>query len=212
MTRWLPLFVVAAACASGLSVVGADEYESWAFQGAPTQFDVGEALIRGQDAGCGPGTLFQWSYGASFGGGPDRNAPLVTDRPDFTEASSTVGRGVAQIEFGYTYVLNDDAGTRDVSHSAGEPLLRYGILAEWLELRAALFPVSTNSTTGGVRTSTTGIEDLYLGLKIGLTPQERWLPEMALIPQMLVPTGSSAFSNREVLAGANRVAGHETGP
>ena len=30
-------------------------------------------------------------------GGPDLNAPLVTDRPDFTEASSTVGRGIAQL-------------------------------------------------------------------------------------------------------------------
>ena len=127
----------------------------------------------------------------------------MTDRPDFTEASSTVGRGVAQIEFGYTYILNDDAGTRDITHSVGEPLLRYGILAEWLELRAAIFPVSTNTTTGVARASTSGMEDLYLGLKIGLTPQECLLPEMAIIPQMTVPTGSSAFTNDEVLAGVN---------
>ena len=52
----------------------------------------------------------QWSYGTSFSGGPDLDEPLVTDRPDFTEASSTVGRGVAQLEFGYTYTYNDDAG------------------------------------------------------------------------------------------------------
>lgn len=44
-------------------------------------------------------TLLQWSYGTSFGGGSHWNEPLVTDRPDFTEASSTVGRGVAQLEF-----------------------------------------------------------------------------------------------------------------
>ena len=53
---------------------------------------------------CQPrGTLFQWSYGASFSGGPNLEEPIVTDRPDFTEASSTVGKGVAQVEFGYTF-------------------------------------------------------------------------------------------------------------
>jgi len=150
-----------------------------------------------------PGTLFQWSYENSFGGGPDLDAPLVTDRPDFTEASSTVGLGVAQIEFGYTYIYNADDGTTDRSQSLGEPLLRYGIFANWLELRIALFPVDQRLTTAGRSNSTAGTEDLYLGVKIGLTPQECFLPEMALIPQMLVPSGSNAFSNDEVLPGLN---------
>ena len=201
MQKWTAVFVIVVICAGSPTVIRAAERESWV--STRTQFDVGDALLRGQDTSCAPGTLFQWSYGTSFTGGPDLDAPLVTDRPDFTEASTTVGRGVAQVEFGYTYIFNDDAGTRDITHSVGEPLLRYGILAEWLELRMALFPVSTNNTTGGVRTSQSGLEDLYLGLKIGLTPQECWLPEMALIPQMFVPTGSSAFTNREVLPGAN---------
>ena len=46
-------------------------------------------------------TLLQWSYGTSFSGGaPGMDEPLVGDRPDFTESSVTVGRGVAQLEFG----------------------------------------------------------------------------------------------------------------
>lgn len=198
MTRWIALALVALVGAWNCATTLAEEAESW----APTQFDIGRSLVRGQ--GCfAPGTLFQWSYGNSFGGGPDLNAPLVTDRPDFTEASSTVGRGVAQIEFGYTYVLNDDAGTRDISHSVGEPLLRYGILAEWLELRLALFPTTANSVTGAMRTSNSGLEDLYAGFKIGLTPQEGFLPEMALIPQATLPTGDPAFTNDDVLPGVN---------
>ena len=167
----------------------------------PGWFAAGEPLWRGQSICC-PGTLFQWSYGNSFSGGPDLSEPLVTDRPDFTEASSTVGRGVAQIEFGYTYTYNNDAGVRDVSHSVGEPLLRYGVLADWLELRIAVFPASTNTSTGAMRASNSGVEDLLLGLKIGLTPQEGILPETALIPQMTVPSGSSAFTNNQVLPGA----------
>ncbi|MBT4868370.1 MAG: transporter [Planctomycetaceae bacterium] len=150
-----------------------------------------------------PGTLFQWSYENSFGGGPDLDAPLVTDRPDFTEASSTVGRGVSQLEFGYTYTYNADDGTTDRSQSLGEPLLRYGVFSNWLELRLALFPVDQRVTMAGRSNSTAGTEDLYLGAKIALTPQECFLPEMALIPQMTIPTGSNAFSDGEVLPGVN---------
>ena len=56
---------------------------------------------------------------------------------------------------------------------------------------------------GAARTTTNGVEDLYLGFKIGLTPQEGLLPEMSLIPQATVPLGDPAFSNDEVLPGAN---------
>ena len=153
---------------------------------------------------CGPcpcqsrGTLFQWSYGTSFSGGPDLSEPLVTDRPDFTEASSTVGRGVAQIEMGYTYAFdNDGAITR--SHSIGEPLVRYGIFADWLEFRFAYNYLDQQVNA----VANNGSDDIYLGLKIGLTPQEGILPEMALIPQMTVPTGDRPFTSGEVLPGLN---------
>jgi len=149
-------------------------------------------------------TLFQWSYGTSFEGGPNLDEPLVTDRPDFTEASSTVGRGVLQIESGYTYVRNKDPGDDSTTHSAGEVLFRYGIFADWLEFRLQVLPVSQTSSTGaGPSTTTSGVGDLYLGAKIGLTPQEGLWPEMALVPQMTVPSGSRAFTNNEVLPGVN---------
>jgi len=150
------------------------------------------------------GTLFQWSSTSCCQGGPDLDAPLVTDRPDFTEASSTVGRGVAQLEIGYTFTHDD--GTTDVrSHSFPEPLLRYGVLEDWLELRLGWN--YADGTTNGLDVS--GSQDLYLGLKLRLTPQEGILPEMALIPQMTVPTGASAFSANDVLPGANLIYGWE---
>jgi len=145
------------------------------------------------------GTLFQWSGQAEPGGGPDLNEPLVTDRPDFTEASSTVGRGVVQIETGYTYFYDNDGGNQSIGHSYPETLFRVGILADWLEFRAAWNYVSTKDN--GVEDS--GANDLYLGFKIGLTAQDGIRPEMALIPQMTVPTGTSGFSNGEVLPGVN---------
>jgi hypothetical protein len=160
----------------------------------------------GRHDGClcdGPGTLIQWSYGTSFEGGPDRSAPLVTDRPDFTEATSTVGIGVAQLEIGYTYTFDNDGATTTKSHGYPEALLRYGLMAEWLELRV----VWSYAGFEAGNTNVSGSQDLGLGLKIALTPQEGILPEMAIIPQMSVPTGSNALSADEVLPGVNWVYG-----
>ena len=148
-------------------------------------------------------TLFQWSYGTSFGGGADLDEPLVTDRPDFTESSSTVGRGVAQLEMGYTYVYDAEAGDRTRTHSYPQTLLRYGILAEWLELRVGWNYAEEATRVDGVPARAGGSEDLYLGLKFALTPQECLLTEMALIAQMTVPSGSAAFSAGETLPGVN---------
>lgn len=173
---------------------------------------VSTQLVHGEErlwtdacTGCSPGTLMQWSFGNSFEGGPDLSAPLVTDRPDFTEASSTVGRGVAQLEFGYTYIFDNDGTDQTIGNSYPETLLRYGILADWLEFRAA-WNYATEQVNG---VGVSGSEDLYLGFKIGLTPQECWLPEMAIIPQMTVPTGNNAFSADEVLPGVNWIYGWE---
>ncbi len=162
-----------------------------------------EVVNVGPDVCIPRGTLFQWSYGTSFSGGPNLAEPLITDRPDFTEASSTVGRGVAQLEFGYTHVHDDEGGDTAKSHSIGEPLLRYGVFADWLEFRLAIFPSGAKETTNGVGSNVSGLEDLYLGFKIGLTPQEGILPEMAVITQMTVPTGHTDFTNNEVLPGIN---------
>ena len=167
-----------------------------------------DSLVCYGPGGCAPRkTLFQWSHCATFEGGPrGMDEPLVTDRPDFTEASTTVGRGVAQFEFGYTYTYDNDGTTQTRSHSSPEVLLRYGILAEWLELRVAYNYGDVLETPGaGPATVQNGSEDLYLGFKIALTPQAGLLPEMALIPQMTVPSGDADQTNGEVLPGVNWV-------
>lgn len=184
--------------------------------GQDARFDATAIANSADDSGVGSrnygppscqprGTLFQWSYGTSFSGGPDLNEPLVTDRPDFTESSVTVGKGVAQLECGYTYTYDAEAGVSVRSQSFGQPLLRYGILANWLEFRIALSPVEEKTTTAGASYSVGGTEDLYTGVKIALTPQEGMLPEMALIPQMNLPTGSDAFTSHSVEPGVNWV-------
>lgn len=152
-------------------------------------------------------TLFRWSYGD---GGETMDAaqklaePLVTDRPDFTEASSTVGLGVVQIEAGYTYSHDASNVGNSTNHSYPETLLRVGILAEWLEARVAWNYASANDTIFGAgRTMESGSEDLYLGFKWALTGQAGLLPEMGIITQMTVPTGSDAFTAGETLPGVS---------
>jgi len=146
-------------------------------------------------------TLLQWSYGTSFEGGPDLYAPLVTDRPDFSESSVTVGLGVAQLETGYTYIYNDDSGRLTQSHSFPESLLRLGMLAEWFELRFDWNYLSERDELGAIAVTSSGTEDLGLGIKLALTPQEYLLPETAIILQSNVPTGSSEFTAGELLPG-----------
>lgn len=89
------------------------------------------------------------------------------DRPAFTAASSTVGRGVTLIEIGYTYFSVEVNGTTTESHSYPEVLLRQGLLRDWFELRVAYNAGSFNDAM----TTINGSEDLYVGAKIGLTPQ-----------------------------------------
>jgi hypothetical protein len=152
-------------------------------------------------------TLLQWSYGTSFEGGPDVYEPLVTDRPDFTESSVTVGYGVVQLETGYTFTHDSEGDDRTRSHSFPETLLRVGMFADWFEWRVDWNYAEEHTDIGGVEDTASGAEDLGLGIKLALTPQECLLPETAIIFQMTVPSGSSEFTADEVLPGFNYLSG-----
>ena len=147
-----------------------------------------------------PGTLFSWNEDGEVAG---LDEPIVTDRPDFTEASSVVGRGVIQLETGYTYSRDTQGSVRTNEHSIGEPLLRIGAFRDWFELRLGSNFAAEH--VGG--TKNYGSEDLYLGCKLGLTPQAGFLPEIAIVPQMTVPTGARLFSSSATLPGCNLLYG-----
>lgn len=158
----------------------------------------------------GPGTLMQWGYGPEVQGGPKLDEPLVTDRPDFTESSVTVGMGVVQLESGYTFTYDDNGDTTTKAHSYPESLFRIGMLAEWFELRLGWnYGESAETVFGNQDTNLEGAEDLYVGVKLALTPQSGCLPETGIILQGTVPTGAAAFTAREVLPGVNYVYGWE---
>lgn len=146
---------------------------------------------------CGSGTLFRWGAAPYVYGGPDRYDLLISDRPTFTESAVTVGAGVAQLESGYAYYTLKDNGFEVNQHVAPELNLRLGVWKDWLELRVGW--AYNYVDLGSVDID--GADDLQLGMKIALTPQDGILPEMALQPQMLVPTGSDSFTFGEVMPG-----------
>src|SRR5262249_45586472 len=89
-----------------------------------------------------------------------------------------------------------------------------GMFADWFEFRIGQnfftrrerLPASdfAAGTSPALTTqSDSGPADLYLGVKLGLTEQKKYLPESALILQMTVPTGSRAFTSEEVSPGIN---------
>ena len=168
--------------------------EIWSVEGSDRFVSIGDEEFR-------RGPLFG-AWGEAVPNDPNAEPePIATDRPDFTESSTTVGAGVAQIEAGYTYTRNADDNLH--GHSWGEPLLRVGVYADWLELRAAL---ATGSEVSDGH-SQSGLEHLYMGVKLGLTAQSDWLPEVALVPQMTVPSGSSSFTADRTLPGCNLLYG-----
>ncbi|WP_420438336.1 transporter [Candidatus Palauibacter sp.] len=151
-----------------------------------------------------------WLLMAGAGRAHAQRGPLVADRPDFTEAAATVGRGVFQLEFGYTYEYDRPEGSLGGgvwTHSLGEPLLRVGVLSETLELRLGLSPVSVGAGADGRSVTETGLEDLYMGVKLVLTEQDGLRPATAILPQMTVPTGSDAFTSDRTLPGLNFIYG-----
>jgi hypothetical protein len=157
-----------------------------------------------------PKALFRWEIGPEVEEKKEEDPlPLVTDRPDFTEASSTVGLGRVQLEAGYTYTRDRFAGTTRVDHSFPEALLRVGLFADWFELRLGENYHSTRTAFAQPTERLAGLEDLYVGAKLGLAEQRAYLPELAVILQATVPTGSRGISTEKVLPGANFCYGWE---
>jgi hypothetical protein len=153
---------------------------------------------------AGPKTLFEWVWGSNAGEkGKDQSGEadrLDPDRPHFPEASTTVGKGRIVLESGYTFTKKD--GTF-LSHSYPETILRVGMLADWFEFRVGQNLLNQRQTVEDVTTNSRGAQDLYLGMKLALTEQKGILPQVAIIPQMTVPTGSKELTAGRVLPGVN---------
>ena len=124
---------------------------------------------------------------AAVGGGEKKLPEMVTDRPDFTESSEVVGRGIFQFESGLTYEA--DGAARRQTMPAG--LLRVG-LSRRVELRLG-GDGFLSQTDGAVRQS--GHSDSEIGVKVRLFDESAAGFDMAIIPMFSVPTGSAGFTS-----------------
>lgn len=125
--------------------------------------------------------------------------PIVTDRPDFTEATAVVAAGHVQAEGGYT--LSGEGRLHE--HSFGELLLRVG-LAPRAELRLTSNYVVARAGT----LQSSGMEDASVGAKLGfLDAAHGIVPATSIIVATSVPTGASAVSDGRATPEAKLVLG-----
>ncbi|MCP4454270.1 MAG: transporter [Planctomycetes bacterium] len=122
---------------------------------------------------------------------------LVTDRPDQTESSSTVGFQRIQFELGYTHSVDDEADTVRTD-SLSQTLIRYGLI-EGLELRFGWDGYQWQETTsGGATTRIDGASDVAAGLKYRLRAEQGWMPETAFLTHLSVPVGKAGLSSEQI--------------
>ncbi len=142
-----------------------------------------------------------------FGGGRSSSTRdpweerIETDRHDFTQSATTVGRGVSQIEMGYSYFYRDNAEEIEQSHTTPELMLRLG-LTEDIEFRVR-WDYAWQFVDEGE--SIDSAEDLRWAFKLGTTEQDGLIPESALEVRFTVPTGGSAFSTERVEFGLDYI-------
>lgn len=118
---------------------------------------------------------------------------LTTDRPDFTESTSTIPRGHFQIEGGTTLNRVEDTD----STSFGELLARIGMGDAW-ELRLGIGSYSRVETDGD---TASGFEDPTVGVKIRFTEDAEQLapgqPAASLILLASLPEGDEDLTADE---------------
>jgi hypothetical protein len=119
-------------------------------------------------------------------------AQIITDRPDQTESSSTVGGGNLQIESGMVTTFEGGAFEANRQVLAPTTLFRYGI-TKGVELRF-VNQFETRKTRFQDK-AVQGISDLEIGTKIQLFQKEGVNTEIALLSHLILPIGSEAFTN-----------------
>ena len=120
---------------------------------------------------------------------------LVTDRPDFTESSEVVGRGVLQVESGLSFEDDRQEGDRARVVSAPQLLVRVGVTPRF-ELRFGGDGfVSQSIRTAGGTLETSGSSDAEIGFKFKLTTAPVAGFDAAILPSLSLPTGRDGLTS-----------------
>jgi len=127
---------------------------------------------------------------------------IETERHDFTQSATTVGRGVVQVESGYTFFYDDEDGERESAHTYPELMLRLG-LSEDIEFRLRWDYAWVFAEEG----EESGAEDLRWSFKLQISEQREswWRPTSALEINSTLPTGGEAWTTGRVGIGLDYI-------
>jgi hypothetical protein len=136
---------------------------------------------------------------------------INTDRPDFTDAPYTVGKGVTLLETGYTLrkatdPINQAAQTR---RSLPEALIRYGVTDEFeLRLKWNGYVISELSNfQTGTHEQIFGTDDLIAAFKYEVWQQEGARPLFTVLSGSTLPSGTNGVSSNQLQPFVNGVVG-----
>ena len=138
--------------------------------------------------------------------GESERERIETERHDFTQSTTVVGRGITQLEFGYTFFQSTGESEVEDSHATPELLIRFG-LTEKLEFR-----LRYNEVWQFGDEDLAGSEDIHWAFKVRTSDQLGWRPESALEIRATAPTGGIDFSTDEVEFGLDYIYGWKINP
>lgn len=121
--------------------------------------------------------------------------PLVTDRPDQTESTGIVPKGMVQLETGLKRDVDTQDGEETISDSIGSGLVRIGI-SRIAELRLGWNGLtSRDQRSGSVEARTSGAADASVGAKFRLATEKGRRPAMAVIAGVSIPAGDDEVTS-----------------
>jgi hypothetical protein len=119
---------------------------------------------------------------------------IAPDRPGLGDGSGIVGRGVWQVETGWSFESDRDAD--ETLHELALPLALFRVgVTDRFELRVAADGLlsDTSSIPGSKRLS--GRSDVEVGAKVKLVESARAGFELSVLPIVSLPIGSNAFTS-----------------
>jgi len=116
-------------------------------------------------------------------------AQMVTDRPDQTESSTTVGKGNLQLESGFLLETFEEEQISLRRILLPTNLFRYG-LTETIEIRF----LNQFEIREMVDQTANGISDAEIGVKIQILKGESKNTEIAFLSHLLVPSGTKELT------------------
>lgn len=151
-------------------------------------------LLGATAAWCGGGGAAVKAPVAAAEEGEPEIGELVSDRPDFTESSEVVGKGVLQIETGIVGERygNGADGTGGVTGPL--PLVRLGV-SKRFEFRFSGDGYSRQRLLARGSEATGGASDGGIGGKVKLVDEKGARPAVAVIAGVSAPVGHSRFTS-----------------